>query len=142
MKFYIDGEWNGYRGEMLSIALVPVDVRVAPFYRTFKFYGDLADDWIAKNVWIHIDGSILENTIVIQRSLEDYLMKFDSVHIVADWPEDIERFCRLLILGPGERINTPPLTMEVVRVDAPSNIPHHALFDAMGLRDYLADRGK
>jgi len=32
-------------------------------------------------------------------------------------------------------LNTPPLTMEVLRIDAESTLPHNALHDARGIRD-------
>lgn len=73
--------------------------------------------------------------VELQRDLQQFLAVYDSVHIVADWPEDIEHFCRALITGPGNRINTPLLTMEVDRsIDAPSALPHNALEDVRGIR--------
>ena len=71
----------------------------------------------------------------MQESLQKFLHGFDKVHIVADWPEDIKHFCDALIIGPGMRLNTPPLTMEVLRIDAQSTLPHNALHDARGIRD-------
>ena len=70
-------------------------------------------------------------------SLCQFLSQFDSAHIVADWPEDISHFCNALIVGPGMRIDTPPLTLEVRR-DLPntadiSRVPHNALEDARSL---------
>ena len=34
-------------------------------------------------------------------------------------------------------VETPPLTFEIVRIDAGSAVPHNALWDARGLRDAL-----
>ena len=73
----------------------------------------------------------------MQCSLRLWLAQFDAVHIVADWPEDIAHFCKALITGPGYRLDTPPLTMEVLRIDAGSELPHNALADARGIRDML-----
>jgi hypothetical protein len=42
----------------------------------------------------------------------------------------------VLITGPGTRLDTPPLTMEVLRVDTVSTNPHNALADATALRDW------
>jgi hypothetical protein len=54
--------------------------------------------------------------------------------IIADWPEDIKHFCDALITGPGLRLDTPPLTMEIRRdIDAVSAVPHNALEDARGI---------
>ena len=140
MRLFIDGEWNGYGGELISMALVAEDGR--------EFYAVLGCDnpepWVAENVMPKLnDGhgvELRESVESVQVRLSLFLAQFDAVHIIADWPEDIERFCRLLITGPGTRINTPPLTMEVLRVDAPSENPHNALADARGMRDYVVAR--
>lgn len=137
MRLFIDGEWNGYRGELISMALVAEDGR--------EFYAVLGcanpEPWVAEHVMPKLGvppGFQQESTESVQVRLALFLAQFDAAHIVADWPEDIERFCRLLITGPGTRIDTPPLTMEVVRIDAPSENPHNALADARGLRAALA----
>ncbi len=72
----------------------------------------------------------------LQKRLELFLRLFDSVHIIADWPKDIMWFCKVLITDPGTRLGTPPLTMEVLRVDTISLYPHNALADATALRDW------
>jgi hypothetical protein len=72
----------------------------------------------------------------LQEQLEIFLRQFDSVHIIADWPEDIMWFCKVLVTGPGTRLDTPPLIMEVLRIDTVSKNPHNALADAMTLRDW------
>jgi len=79
--------------------------------------------------------------VIFQLELAKYLMQFefDSVHVIADWPEDIMWFCKVLIVGPGIRLDTPPLTMEVLRVDTVSSNPHNALADAMALRDWYVN---
>jgi hypothetical protein len=66
------------------------------------------------------------------------------VHLVADWPEDIQHFCEALITAPGLRIDTPPLTMEIRRdLDAVSALPHNALEDARAImRKHLELEGK
>lgn len=138
MRLFIDGEWNGFGGELISMALVAEDGR--EFYAEFGC--DNPEPWVAENVIPKLSdghGFMRESIESAQVRLSLFLAQFDAVHIVADWPEDIERFCRLLITGPGTRIDTPPLTMEVVRVDAPSENPHNALADARGLRRLLMD---
>lgn len=133
MRVFIDGEWNSYGGELISLALVAEDGR--SFYEVLGC--DKPDPWVAENVmpklgkpWITLES--------LQEQLEIFLrqFEFDSVHIIADWPEDIMWFCKVLIIGPGTRLDTPPLTMEVLRVDTVSKNPHNALADAMALRDW------
>jgi len=72
---------------------------------------------------------------VFQYKLQAFLGRYTSVHVIADWPEDIKHFCDALITGPGMRLNTPPLTMTIMRFDSVSELPHNALADARGIMD-------
>ena len=100
-------------------------------------------EWVAEHVMPVLGKAPLYDMEDLSVSLRDWLARFDAVHIVADWPEDIAWFCRALITGPGQRIPTPCLTMEIRR-DLPdtekcSAVPHNALEDARGLSRALND---
>lgn len=129
MKLYIDCEFNEFKGELISMALV--SETGDEWYRSLGCKAPGA--WVAQHVMpiIGIDPCSMD---VFQASLQCFLGQYPEVHIVADWPEDIAHFCGALITGPGMRLNTPPLTMEVLRVDGASALPHNALQDAIGLR--------
>jgi hypothetical protein len=129
MKLFIDGEWNSYGGELISLALVPEIGE--HFYEVLGC--DSPDPWVAENVMPKLGRSPITMALMQER-LEAYLSQFESIHIVADWPEDIMWFCKVLITGPGTRINTPPLSLEILRVDTVSTNPHNALADAGALR--------
>ena len=129
MKLFIDGEWNSYGGDLISLALVP-EIGVH-FYEVLGC--DNPDPWVAENVMTKL-GKNQITMPEMQEKLEVYLSQFESVHIVADWPEDIMWFCKVLVTGPGTRINTPPLSLEVLRVDTVSTNSHNALADAGALR--------
>lgn len=136
MKVFIDGEWNSYGGELISLALVAEDGRT--FYEVLGCNNP--DEWVAKNVMPKLEKEPIP-FVIFQLELAKYLMQFefDSVHVIADWPEDIMWFCKVLIVGPGIRLDTPPLTMEILRVDTVSSNPHNALADAMALRDWYVN---
>lgn len=132
MNIYIDCEWNGFGGRLISMALVSEDGR--------EFYEVLACEnpcqWVAENVIPILN----KNPISMEKFnqlLQEYLFQFDAVNIIADWPEDIEKFCAALIIGAGERLNTPPLSMQIIRINAKSALPHNALEDARGIRSAL-----
>lgn len=130
MKIWIDTEFNEYQGDLISMALIDESGR--EFYRSVGC--DNPGSWVAEHV-MPIIGIEPVPIAVLRRDLQEWLAIYDAVHIVADWPEDIEYFCRTLITGPGERINTPLLTMEVDRsINAPSALPHNALEDVRGIR--------
>ncbi len=130
MRLFLDCEFNGFKGELISMALVS-DLGLE-WYEVVPC--EYPVEWVAENVIPILNRKPLENMLALTGSLRAFLRQFREVHIVADWPEDIEHFCAALITGPGERINTPPLTMEVLRIDSDSEIPHNALCDARGIR--------
>lgn len=146
MRIWIDTEFNGFEGELISLALV--DETGRSFYRYLPCAQPVA--WVAGNVLpvlgMHrADGLPTSAPFMhprdfwslhrMQFALAQWLASYGAVHLVADWPEDIAQFCRVLITGPGTRIETPALTMEVRRdLDAPSLVPHNALEDARAMR--------
>jgi hypothetical protein len=128
---WIDTEFNEFRGELISMAIVTEDDQ--RFYEAVPCGSP--GEWVAKNVIPVIHRTPIHITQLRQR-LFFFLSQFDSMHLVADWPEDIAHFCNTLICGPGQRINTPTLTMEIRRdLDAMSAIPHNALADALAMRE-------
>lgn len=129
MKLFIDGEWNSYGGDLISLALVP-EIGES-FYEVLGC--DDPDPWVAENVMPKLQKEPITTTLM-QMRLADYLAQFESIHIVADWPEDVMWLCKMLIIGPGVRIDTPPLSFEILRVDTVSKNPHNALADAEALR--------
>lgn len=159
MNIFVDCEYNGMGGQLLSIALVSEAALFPDFYAELEIVEEL-DPWVAENVVPLLRGEPVAATIRnlgasedpftvtlkdVKVALEDYLSHFDSVHLIADWPEDISYFCKLLVTGPGTRIDTPPLTLEIRRdIDSEASmLPHHALHDAQALRcSYRVQQGK
>lgn len=139
MRLYLDTEFNGFQGALISLALVAEDGR--EFYEVLPC--ENPEPWVAQHVMPVLNKAVIhyqlvEPHIVLAYALSHFLHQFDEVHIVADWPEDISHFCQALIVGPGRRVDTPPLTLEVRR-DLPntaevSAVPHNALEDARALR--------
>jgi len=131
MRIWIDCEFNEFRGELISMALVSED--------GCEWYGALPcpnpGPWVAQNVMpiLAIEPTSRARFAI---ALQKWLAMFPAIHVIADWPEDIAHFCTALITGPGLRLNTPPLTMEVRRdLDLiPSVCPHNALADARAIR--------
>ncbi len=128
MNIAIDCEWNGYRGELISMALVAESGE--EFYEALECESPVK--WVAENV-IPVLGKDPVKLDKFRQKLGEYLSKYNIIHIMADWPEDIERFCNILITGPGYRIDTPPTTMQIIRIDCGSDKPHNALHDARGI---------
>jgi len=130
MKIWIDCEFNEFKGELISMALIDEDGR--------EFYLSVGCDkpgaWVAQHVMPIIGIKPVEMD-VFQATLFLWLSRYKAIHVIADWPEDIAHFCSALIIGPGYRLDTPPLTMEIRRdLDAVSAIPHNALEDVRAMR--------
>ena len=133
MRFWIDTEFNEYKGALISLALVAEDGR--------EWYGvRFCDDpgwWVKEHVMPYLNQEPERDT-VLREGLAKFLEQFESVHIISDWPGDIAHFCNFLEYAPGDRIGPDSMTFEVRR-DLPdtaktSVIPHNALEDARALR--------
>lgn len=132
--FFIDTEFNGYQGQLISLALVPV-VGDDYFYRETHLVED-PDPWVARHVLEKLDGCAI-SIEQIQQELEEYLSPYEQVTIIADWPDDIKYFNELLITGPGKAIKTPLINCVLDRrIDGKSTVPHHAQYDAVANRKY------
>ena len=130
MRLFLDCEFNGFKGQLISMALVSDDGH--EWYEVL--HCQKPTTWVAENVMpILFQPATLP--LMFAASLKTFLAQFTSIHIVADWPEDIQHFCSALITAPGVRIDTPPLTLEVLRIDSVSEVPHNALHDARGIRN-------
>lgn len=146
MRFFLDTEFNGFRGELISIALVP-EFGDQEFYAVLTQPEEL-HPWVERNVIPYL-ASVPEGVsteplppAVAASEIEHYLSRDDAPVIVADWPEDIAHFCSLLITGPGEMVRTGSLRFEFVdtcgfSTAENSKVPHNALHDARSLRAFM-----
>jgi hypothetical protein len=142
MNFYIDTEFNGFGGKLMSMAIVPEDPKFYEFYCEIEMTDQL-DPWVRENVVPHM-FQLRVTYSEFQFALSRYLLNIehDDITIVADWPDDIRYFCEALITGPGERINMPKnITLELnLNIDYVSEVPHNALWDARAIRDVMSKK--
>lgn len=146
MRYFLDTEYNGVGGALLSLALVPDDGD--ELYLTFKTEDSLLD-WVQRHVVPYLD-SVPEQLSCPRLSREDaaqalerYLRHDEEPLIFADWPEDIAHFCNVMITGPGDMVDVRHVTFRLVPMSnfstaANSRVPHNALHDARALRDHVA----
>lgn len=158
MKYYLDCEFNGMGGELLSLALVPevgehglylADRELERFMAISRDGGARRvafDPWVWANVLTKMDEGYAP--LWTRRSewaahIETLLRNDHDVTIITDWPDDIKYFCELIITGPGTMIDVrPSIKCEMHRVDAyptelPGAVQHNAYWDAMALRHKL-----
>ena len=142
MKLFLDTEFNGFGVKLMSMALVPEDDRIGSWYCELEMKDQL-HPWVRENVVPHM--ILVPSTMAqFQASLSAYLLQFQQITIVADWPDDIRHFCESLITGPGERISIPTvIKFELdLSIKYESKVPHNALHDAIGIREYYRKRNE
>src|SRR6185295_11157910 len=158
MRYFLDTEYNGWGGALLSLALVPEDGG-QEFYTTLDWNGSL-EPWVETHVVPFLDSvpeplvsSRLEREqaakslsawLIHEHELQSAAAYPDrsTMEIIADWPEDIAQICMLLVIGAGARVDIPQLSFQLVDLPgfstaANSKVPHNALHDARALRDHV-----
>jgi hypothetical protein len=146
--FYIDCEFDGHDGPLLSIAMVRGDgwglhVEVAG--------AAVADPWVLDNVVPilgahHADISCRARPREVGRQLRHFIGDCANPTIIADSPVDIGRFCRAISTGDDgqwQSAGYPSMTFIVRNVNCyPTTlegaVQHNAWWDAMALRAALA----
>ena len=139
MRYYIDTEFNGTEGQLLSIALVRQDG--AHFYEVLHAH-ELIVPWVKEHVVPFFEQEPVDRLRAVKK-LQKFLRKDEGPHVfIADWPEDISHFCRMLLRDHGKR--NDPFQFACLLVNMPgfdtaqaSRIPHNALEDARALADHV-----
>jgi hypothetical protein len=140
MRYYLDTEFNGFGGELMSLALVPEDRAQPSFYVVLEMPGRV-DPWVQKHVVPYLMAQPEQRSMAATRLCNYLNGAKERPVIVADWPTDFEHLLELLIVGPGMMLRAPDFDMEFRRLTGfntatASRIPHNALADAEALRDY------
>jgi len=158
VRYFLDTEFNGFSGALISLALVPED-------GGDEFYASIAIDdpveaWVERHVMPFIDmvpDPLKSPPLPREQAakalgawlIREHELQAMSSHpakaqleILADWPEDIAHFCMLLLPGPAQIIETPSLSFRLLKLSgfstaANSVVPHNALHDARALRDHV-----
>ena len=141
MRYFLDTEFNGFGGELISIALVPEDDGLAPFYGAVECQDPTP--WVIEQIIPRLDVEPVTRSRLVDQ-FAAYLIDDPEPVLVADWPEDIAHAARLLIIGPGlmkpvRNIRFDLVDPSLVSSGTGSAIPHNAYHDALRLRaDVLA----
>ena len=145
MRYFLDTEYNGWGGALLSLALVPDEGE--ELYLTLDWEGTL-ETWVERHVVPYLDtvpDSLVSPRMSradAARTIAHYLVGDSEPLIVADWPEDLALFNALIVTGPGVMAEIPRLRFEFqplagFSTAANSAVPHNALHDARALRDHV-----
>ena len=146
MRYFIDCEYNGFGGALLSLALVPEDGG-EELYLRFDCT-DPIEPWVERNVLPFIDHVPesaklpVMDRVAAAHAIAMYLDHDMEPEILADWPTDIELVCGLLTFAPGRMVAVPETRFRLLQVGTfspaeNSAVPHNALHDARALRDHV-----
>lgn len=144
MRYFLDTEFNGFGGALISIALVP-EYGDQEFYTSLPLPDEI-HPWVAQHVIPYLRHVPMGVDYDLTRAhaalhIGEYLQGDDAPYIIADWPEDIAQFCMLLLTGPGDMIAVRGLKFELANRPgfssaANSKVPHNALHDARALKKF------
>jgi hypothetical protein len=141
--YFLDCEFNGFGGELISLAL---SGETGELYlsRPESELNALADhDWIADHVLPHLSLPDARPDIMpldrFGRAIQAFLTNDPAPVIVADWPEDLMHLMQCLIIAPGQMVRIPDLSLRLLHASAyPTDmeeaVQHNALWDARALR--------
>lgn len=143
MRYYVDTEFNGNGGQLLSIALVRQDG--LQFYAELPVH-ELIVPWCKEHVMPLMVGEspAYMDRATVTKKLRKYLEKDPGpLHtFIGDWPEDIRHLMDLLLREHGKR--NPPERFRCVLLSLPgfntadvSRVPHRALEDAVALMEFV-----
>ena len=145
MRYFLDTEFDGVGGRLISLALVPEDGGEELYV---VIAGGAREEWVQRHVMPYLD-TVPEPLRLPHLSRRDaaetvsqWLANDQEIEIVADWPEDLAQFSMLLVIAPGDMVAMNPLTLRLVRIGgfscaANSEVPHNALHDARALRNHI-----
>ena len=146
MRYFLDCEYNGFGGALLSLALVPGDGG-EELYLTFDCPGPI-QPWVERNVLPYLDQ--VPDALRLPRvgreqaahAIAMYLGHDLDPEILADWPTDLELLCGLLSFAPGQMVAIPETRFRLLNLGTfspaeNSAVPHNALHDARAFRDHV-----
>jgi hypothetical protein len=140
VRYFLDCEFNGFDGPLISIALVPEVEGHAEFYAVLPCHRP--QRWVADHVMPQLDAAPRSRADVVA-ALTAYLLADPAPVLVADWPEDIAHAAALLAFR-GRRI-VPQVRFDLLNLPgfdtaSMSARPHNALADARALRTEVLAR--
>ena len=139
MRYFLDAEFNGFGGSLISLALVPEDPRAPQFYEALAC--DAPEPWVADHVLKALNTQPITRSEMIAW-LALYFRDDPEPVITADWPEDVAHLALLMVTGPGYRMASPRMIFELLDVpmfdsSLSSETPHNARSDAIAFRNYV-----
>ena len=132
MTLYLDCEFNGFHGELISLALASTTGK--HWYNARELPKSI-DPWVKEHVVPFIFRQPVDDHF-FKQSLWEYLRTHQDEDIIADWPEDFGHLMHWLVEPNGIMPNLE-LHMNLIRSgELKPDIPHNALSDAIALMQW------
>jgi len=139
---FLDTEFNGFGGQLISMALYTEDADNL-FYEIIDlpYASSWCDPWVRQHV-VPVFGKepIKGGRVAFNRALRKYLGEIATnglITVVADWPADIEHFFASLMIEGHWEVDWPIHAAMSKSGILKSEIPHNAMADAVALfNDY------
>ncbi len=146
MLYCLDCEFNGFGGELISLALSGEVGELYLCRPDAELEALELHPWVEENVLpvLALSGA-QPVTLPLQefgRAVQAFLAADRDPCVVADWPEDLMHLMQCLIISPGQMVRIPDLSLKLMQVSAwPTDlegaVQHNALWDARALRRAL-----
>lgn len=148
-RYYIDCEFDGHNGPLLSIAAVSDDGFTIYITTTEQ----ALDPWVLANVVPKLDAPLAEIHVSLASvpvnevgaELIGFIGSDDDMTVVADSPVDIARFCQAISTDPkggywpcmAQRIKFEVHDVDCYPTTLLGAVQHNAWWDAMALKRRL-----
>lgn len=146
MLYCLDCEFNGFGGELISLALSGEVDELYLCRPDAELEALELHPWVEEHVLPVLALRTAQPvTLPLQdfgRAVQAFLANGRDPCVVADWPEDLMHLMQCLIISPGQMVRIPDLSLKLMQVSAwPTDlggaVQHNALWDARALRRAL-----
>jgi hypothetical protein len=143
LRYFLDCEFNGFGGELISLALSGETGELYLARPDYELDALAAQDWVAEHVLPVMSLASARPDVIpldtFGRAIQSFLADDPAPTIVADWPEDLMHLMQCLIISPGHMVRIPDLSLTLLHISAyPTDmdeaVQHNALWDARALR--------
>lgn len=131
MRLYVDTEFNGFGGELISMAVVSDEGH--EWYEVLPL-PEVVDPWVEANV-VPCLGKAPVDSLAFRMCLHSWLKQFESPTVIADWYTDLVHFFSVFAGRDHSECFMYPCKAQLMDIsEYESAVPHNALSDARAIR--------
>lgn len=135
MILYLDTEFNGFNGQLISLAMVSPEGH--SWYEVCELPA-LIDPWVNQHVIPYLGREALR-PLIFRSNFQQWVTQFDNPDVYCDWHADGQHFCAMMAgINYGSSIDFA-FTLHILKTPPGkpvSIMPHNALEDAKALMEW------